>query len=142
MSRAPDLLDRAISRISDFKQANASLLALLKQFDGVPLRAGSFSLVNGVLAATCLGINLPCRGKIVTRDCQPEAFEYLFVHQQEESWHLVVAIYLLLDGSLRIGSPFGSEIVRTNNTHLANRLLDAIAIELLKSKAFTQSAAG
>ncbi len=127
----------AISGIEQLNQMHDKFMKFVQTLSTIKPHAGTISVSNNDLEASCLGVTLAVKRKIVAMEGLPALVEYSFTIPKKISDLVVFNLYLGAGGVLYTDPEGKSRLCDYNNTYLANNLLNAVAIGLLDSEAFS-----
>lgn len=126
----------AVAAIEQLEAIHQRFINCVQNLANHSVHAGSLVVHGNQLSATCLGIPLSVKRKIVVHHNYPAFIEYAFVSSKQDSEQLIFVVYLGKDGGLWTDLHSETRLCDFDNAYLAQHLLNAIAIKLLDSEIF------
>lgn len=136
MNTIDERVQIAAAAIEKLEDMHDRFMKLVQSLSTSKPNAGSLGVSDNNLTATCLGVSLTVKRKIVVRNSYPAFIEYAFIVTKNGIDIFIFAIYLGKDGSLLTDLHSETRLCDFDNAYLPNNLLNAVAIRLLDSEVF------
>lgn len=126
----------AASGIEQLESMHEQFMNIVQGQSTTKPHAGILGVSDNNLTATCLGVSLTVKRKIVANDGSPSFIEYAFTIPHKDKDIVVCTLYLGANGVLFTDPVGESRLCDYNNTYLGKNMLNFVAIRLLDSEVF------
>lgn len=136
-----DQLEIAAAAREKLEALHGEFMASLSSLKNPKVNGAEFRCVNGEMEATCLGVELRTKHRLITQNGQLQLIEYTFMTADDRGEEIPIwTIYLSPNRSLYSEATLGNVLCDMTNQYLPSRIAPQLASKLLASKVFAPRA--
>lgn len=129
-------LEVAAAAREKLEALHGEFMAAIRALKESKVNGAEFRCVDGELEATCLGVQLPAKHRLVARAGELALIEYTFIANHAGEAIPIWSIYLAPSRRVYADAAIGNVLCDMTNEYLPSRTAAHLASKLLASKVF------